>query len=105
MPAAGRATVKACPAPGWRNLGPRSRAWLSQIGVQTPEALASLGAVPAYLALEARGVAVSLNLLWALAGAIEGRDWRELARQDRPELLAHLAAAREAARFGGQQLP
>jgi DNA transformation protein len=33
---------------------------------------------------------VSLNLLYALIGAVEDRDWRDVAREDRTAILLRL---------------
>jgi hypothetical protein len=69
-----------------RNLGTRSEQMLSEIGVYTADELRRRGAVEAFFQLKRAGVASSLNVLWALAGAIEpwpeGRHWREVARGD-----------------------
>ncbi len=67
-----------------RNLGPRSEELLERIGIRSVEELRRRGAVQAYVELRRSGVVSSLNMLWALAGALEpwpeGRHWRELAR-------------------------
>jgi len=67
-----------------RNLGIKSEQQLALIGVYSADALRKRGAVPAYAQLKAAGVSSSLNLLWALAGALEpwpeGTHWREIAR-------------------------
>jgi DNA transformation protein len=73
-----------------RGLGPRSEALLRQVGIETPEDLRALGAVAAYERLVRAGHAISLNMLWALEGALSGRDWRAVARDDRTSLLAQL---------------
>jgi DNA transformation protein and related proteins len=69
-----------------RNLGIRSERMLSQIGIHTAEELRRRGAIRAFAELRRAGVTGSLNLLWALAGALEpwpeGRRWREVARGD-----------------------
>jgi DNA transformation protein len=69
-----------------RNLGVKSERLLAEIGVHSTEELRALGAVRAFAALRRAGAARSLNLLWALAGALEpwpeGRHWREVARGD-----------------------
>jgi hypothetical protein len=67
-----------------RNLGVRSEQLLAGIGIRTAEELRRRGAVQSYVDLKrARGQA-SLNLLWALAGALEpwpeGTHWREISR-------------------------
>ena len=77
-----------------RNLGPRSEQMLSQVGIRSADGLRRRGAVEAYLALRRIGATRSLNMLWAMAGALdpwpEGQDWREVAAGDQrlPLLLA-----------------
>lgn len=78
-----------------RNLGSRSEGMLGQIGVHNVEQLRDRGAVRTFHELRQAGVASSLNMLWALAGALEpwpeGRHWREVARgDDRLSLLLAL---------------
>ena len=67
-----------------RNLGPQSERLLAAIGIHDVESLRQRGALEAYLAVRHAGLTRSLNLLWALAGALEpwpeGRDWREIGR-------------------------
>lgn len=70
-----------------RNLGPKSENALANAGITTPEQLAALGSVNAYVALKRHDARVSLNMLWALEGALTDRDWREVARNDRLRLL------------------
>jgi DNA transformation protein and related proteins len=69
-----------------RNLGIRSERMLQQIGIHTAEELRRRGPIRAFAELRRAGVTGSLNLLWALAGALEpwpeGRRWREVARGD-----------------------
>lgn len=69
------------------NLGPKSAQWLAAIGITTVGALRRVGAVPAYVKLTRARRGVSLNLLYALAGALEGVHWTEIRRQRRLELL------------------
>jgi len=78
-----------------RNLGSRSEGMLGLIGVHNVEQLRDRGAVRTFHELRQAGVASSLNMLWALAGALEpwpeGRHWREVARgDDRLSLLLAL---------------
>lgn len=68
------------------NLGPKSVQMLAQAGIRTLVQLRELGAVRAYLKMKRAGNA-SLNLLWALEGALSGRHWQEVAKQDRLRLL------------------
>lgn len=69
-----------------RNLGARSEQMLAAIGVHDVAELRRRGAVRVFAELRRAQVANSLNLLWALAGALEpwpeGRHWREVARGD-----------------------
>lgn len=75
-----------------RNLGPASQRMLEAAGISTEEDLRALGSVAAYLAVKRTGVNASLNLLWALEGALAGRDWRVVAHEDRTALLLQLDA-------------
>lgn len=78
------------------NLGPASAEWLRQAGIATFAELKKVGAVQAYLRVQKLGVKPSLNLLYALEGAIRGSHWLEVKRQDKTELLAMLDSVREA---------
>ena len=86
-----------------RGLGARSAGYLAEVGIHTPDELREVGAIGAYLRLEAGCSTIpTLNFLYALAGAIEDRPWTEVARRDRYELLTALEAERRAAGvFGG----
>ena len=60
-----------------RNLGPASEAALVGVGITTPEQLDRVGAAEAYRWLaDAGSPGLSLTMLWALAGALLGLDWR-----------------------------
>jgi DNA transformation protein len=74
------------------NLGPASAAMLAEAGIASPEALRALGAVEAYRRVRARNPRASLNLLWALEGALTQRSWQAVARDDRLSLLLQLDA-------------
>jgi len=67
-----------------RNLGVKSERMLAEIGIYTADELRRQGAVRAFAELKRAGQAPSLNLLWALAGALdpwpEGTHWRDVAR-------------------------
>ena len=65
---------------------------LAAIGIHSNADLASRGAVAAYAELKAAGVPASLNLLWAMEGALTGRHWRDVSRDDRLRLLLELEA-------------
>ena len=76
-----------------RNLGPRSREMLERAGIDTLERLRETGAVRAYVAVKRSGGRPSLNLLWALEGALTGQRWQDVAREHRTSLLLALEDA------------
>lgn len=56
-----------------RSLGPKSAAWLKEIGIETENELRALGAVEAYRRLKYhKPKNVTLNMLWALHAALNG---------------------------------
>jgi DNA transformation protein len=76
----------------WGGLGPKSRALLAEVGVATPEALRARDVFELYAEIKARWPAASRNLIYGLMAAQEGRDWREIARERRTEVLLRLDA-------------
>ena len=72
------------------NLGPKSTAALAAIGITSLAQLRRAGAVTSYLRLKQQTRGVSLNMLYALVGAIEGIDWRSIKRERKLALLAEL---------------
>jgi DNA transformation protein len=73
------------------NLGPKSEQWLHSIGVSDVATLAAIGPVEAYRLLQEKGVpGLTLNMLWAMEGALEGVDWRHLPPGRKEELRAEL---------------
>ena len=96
------------PVSDLRNLGPRSREWLAAIGIHTVAELRAAGAVPAYVALKHANRRVSLNMLYALVGAIDDMHWQDVRRTRRLELLLQVedcerAQAAESISRGGRQ--
>lgn len=63
---------------------------LLSAGIGSEEQLREMGAVAAYLAVKESGYKPSLNLLWAVEGALTDRDWREVSRDERTTLLMQL---------------
>ncbi len=90
-----------------RNLGPRAETLLAEIGIHSVEALRERGGLEAYLELRRRDVVKSLNMLWALVGALdpwpEGTDWRDVARSKARLALMLEVEARDQARAAVQQ--
>lgn len=72
------------------NLGPKSRQFLHAAGIQSLDQLKRLGAVAAYLQVKQISPAATLNLLWALEGALTGLPWQKVAREHRTRLLMAL---------------
>jgi DNA transformation protein len=63
---------------------------LAAAGINTAAELKRLGSVRAYARVKATGVNASLNLLWALEGAITGLPWQLVAKEHRLSLLLAL---------------
>ena len=53
-----------------KNIGKASERWLNSLGVYTRDDLKEMGAVEAYKLLKGRGAPVSLNLVYAIEGAL-----------------------------------
>lgn len=83
-----------------KNLGPASAAWLRDAGIHTPEQLALLGAVEAFLRVREAGRQPSVNLLYAVAGALANCRWDRLPEGTRGALLLELDAREAAAAEG-----
>ncbi|MEL1265414.1 TfoX/Sxy family protein [Pseudoxanthomonas putridarboris] len=76
-----------------RNIGPKSAAWLRQVGLRTQEDLESVGAVEAFIRVKRAGFRPSLNLLYALEGALLDCHWQQLPEDRRGDLLTAYEAA------------
>lgn len=77
-PAARRASTLSVPVARLPNLGPKSCAWLRAIGIETRADLERIGSVEAYRRVASEGFEVSLNLLYALEGALLELRWDRL---------------------------
>lgn len=76
-----------------RNIGPKSAAWLRQVGLHTHEEIADIGSVEAFMRVKRAGFKPTLNLLYAIEGALKDCHWQEIPNERRAELVA---AAEEA---------
>src|SRR5262245_760604 len=74
------------------SLGPKSQQALMAAGIDSVTRLRELGSVAAYWLAKQRTASVSLNLLWALEGALTGVPWQVVARKHRTSLLLALDA-------------
>lgn len=68
------------------NLGPKSAQWLREVGICTIADVRSWGAVVTYRLVKQRQPKASLNLLWALAAGLKGKDWRSLSAEEKSQL-------------------
>ncbi len=72
-----------------RNIGEKSSAWLAAVGIHSEDDLAAVGSVEAYRRVKAAFPdRASLNLLYALEGALLGLRWNELPLEIKDELKA-----------------
>lgn len=76
-----------------RNIGPKSAAWLRQVGLRTEDELRAIGALEAFMRVKRAGFKPSLNLLYALEGALMDCHWQDVPSERRSELLIAADAA------------
>ena len=76
-----------------RNIGPKSMAWLRQTGVRSLDDLKTVGALAAYVRVKRAGFRPSLNLLYALEGAILDCHWQDIPEARRAQLVVEAEAA------------
>ncbi|MFN0040165.1 MAG: TfoX/Sxy family protein [Burkholderiales bacterium] len=72
------------------NLGPKSAGYLRSAGIRTHADLERLESIAAYAKVKRVEPKASLNLLWAIEGALTGLHWREVTRKHRTSLLLAL---------------
>jgi len=75
------------------NVGPKSAAWLRQVGIRSRADLVEHGAVGAFVKIKRAGFRPSLNLLYALEGALLECHWQQVPDHRRSELLLAADAA------------
>ena len=73
-----------------RNLGPASARMLARAGINTPAQLRELGAAEAYIRVKLSGQSPSLNLLWAMWGALNDASWMAVPDEVRAQLLREI---------------
>jgi DNA transformation protein and related proteins len=69
-----------------KNIGKVSAKWLNEIGVYTDTDLQKLGVLQAYLRIKFREPKASLNLLYALWGALEDVNFNQIPESVRVKL-------------------
>ena len=76
-----------------RNIGPKSAAWLRQVGLRSLHEISDIGVVEAFMKVRRAGFKPSLNLLYALEGAVLDCHWQEVPDTRRTELVTAAEAA------------
>ena len=76
-----------------RNIGPKSAAWLRQVGLRTHADIAAIGTVEAFMRVKRAGFKPTLNLLYAIEGALLDCHWQEIPDERRQELILAAEAA------------
>ena len=79
-----------------RNVGPKSAAWLRQVGVRTIEDLTREGAVDTFLKVKRAGFRPSLNLLYSMEGALVDCHWTDLSAERKQQLVSDYETAESA---------
>ena len=79
------------------NLGKKSTECLKEIGIFTKSDLIEFGPIEAYVKLkqEAKILKPSLNLLYAMVGAVQDVHWLEIAKNHKDELIEQIEGYRE----------
>lgn len=85
--------MRASPGEKMMNVGPKSAAWLRQVGIRSRAELIEHGAVGAFVKIKRAGFRPSLNLLYALEGALLECHWQQVPDHRRSELLLAADAA------------
>jgi hypothetical protein len=80
-------------APKLRNIGPKSAAWLRQVGLRTEADLVAVGPVEAYMRVRRAGFKPTLNLLYALEVALRDCLCQEVPEPRRLQLAQEAEAA------------
>jgi hypothetical protein len=75
-----------------RNVGPKSAAWLRQVGIKTDAEVRAIGALEAFMKVKRAGFKPSLNLLYALEGAVLDCHWTALSAERKSELVLEVNA-------------
>ncbi len=70
-----------------RNIGPKSTAWLRQVGLRSRAELAEVGPVEAFMRVKRAGFRPTLNLLYSIEGALQDCHWQDVPQERRTELV------------------
>lgn len=78
-----------------KNIGPKSAAWLRQVGVRTEADIKLLGAMEVFMKVKKAGFKPSMNLLYALEGAVQDCHWTLVSADRKGELVLEANALEE----------
>jgi TfoX/Sxy family transcriptional regulator of competence genes len=87
------------------NLGPKSREMLAAAGILSVAQLRQLGAAATYARVKKANAKASLNLLWALEGALTDLPWQVVAREHRTSLLLALEQSQSGLQAASRRKP
>jgi DNA transformation protein and related proteins len=73
-----------------RGLGPASAKMIALAGITSSTALRKADLFALYANIKHQQPKVSINLLYAMMGAVEDQDWRVIAKERRSEVLMRL---------------
>ncbi len=73
-----------------RGLGPASVQMLASVKIRSAKALRQADLYAVYAKIKSLHPKTSINLLYAMMGAVEDVDWRVIARERRSEVLMQL---------------
>lgn len=79
-----------------RNIGPKSAAWLRQVGIRTIDDLRREGPVDTFLKVKRAGFRPSLNLLYSMEGALVDCHWTDLSDERKQQLISDYESAESA---------
>ena len=80
------------------NLGPTSERMLNAIGIFNQEQVENTDPVEAYMKMKSRGMKVSINIIYAIYGAIHTLHWTRIPVEERSRLIHKLDAALQQAK-------
>jgi len=83
-----------------KGIGPKCAERLNQIGIETVAQFREIGAMEAYLKImEDTDCKEHIAYLYTFVGALEDRDWREVAKNEKARLAAELEGLKESGIF------
>lgn len=82
------------------NLGPKSSAWLTAIGIGSIEDVRALGPIEVCRRLRAAGYPVSVVMAYALEGALGGCHWNGIPWEAKQQLRTDFAKMKKVTKVG-----